>query len=189
MAMTKREESQALEANKDIVLSIARKYSSYGVDFDDLVQEGYLGFLQGIRKWSPDGGASLRTYAGQWAATYIRRAIGTDSKGKLTPEERTTSLDEACVGEDGGEGRSLHEVLPSSTFENPEEAAERNERIRTVRDAMESLSPREAAIVSGGLSGNSNAAIGRTLGISREGVRQIKCDAVDLLARRVSRAS
>ncbi len=179
--MTKSEESRALEANKDIVLSLAKKYVSYGVDFDDLVQEGYLGFLQGIRKWSPEGGASLRTYAGQWAATYIRRLVGTDSNGKLRPEERTASFDE---GLGGSEERTLHEVLPSSTFESPEEIYERKERIEMVLGAM---SDTEASVFRQRSEGASYENIGVGLGMSRSRAHQIK-KSFTKTARRVFRA-
>lgn len=184
MAMTKSEESKALASSKDIILSIAKKYSAFGMDFDDVVQEASMGFLTGIRKWSPEGGASLRQYAARWAHKYVRVALGCN-EGKLVPLEENISLDAPIADSE----LTLHDVLTSDTFENPEEAAERNERIQTVRDAAASFSPREASIFSGCLQGDSNEDIGVRLGLSRERVRQIKSDVVELVTKRVSRAS
>ncbi len=164
MAMTKSEESRILAANKDVVVALAKKYSSCGVDFDDLVQEGSIGFLTGMRKWTPEGGASLRTYAGQWAHAAIRRAVG-EKDGKICPEPSAVSLDRSDEDK-----RSLHEMLPSSTFENPEEAAVRNERMDMIIAAM---SPIEASIFRKRLAGEPCEDIANDLGISRSLVYHI----------------
>ncbi len=189
MAMTKAEEAKALADNMHVVRAIAKKYKSYGVDFDDLVQEGAIGFVRGMRKWSPEGGASLRNHSAMWAQTFIRRAVGTNHAGKLCPEESTESLDGPIRADGGQDEYTLHSVLPSSAFENPEEAAERSERIQMVRDAAASLTQRESAVLSECLRGSSNEDIGQGLGVSRERIRQIRSEVVELVTRRVSRAS
>lgn len=182
--MTKAEEAKALADNKDIIVSIAKKYRSYGVDMEDLVQEGSIGFLKGIRNWSPEGGAPLRMYASQWAHKYVRVALGCND----IKVSELTRCEESMDASDSFD-RTLHDVLPSSTFDDPEEAADRNERIQNVRDAMRSLSARDASIFEESLRGASNEAIAEEVGLSRERVRQIKVGAVDFVTRRISRAS
>ncbi len=183
MAMTKTEEARVLAANMDIVTSIAKRHASFGVDFDDLVQEASIGFLKGIRDWSPEGGASLRTYAAQWATKYVRVAIGCNDIKLAARETKEVSLDYVSSG------GSFHDVLVSETFPSPEEAAIDNERIQMVRDAAESLNARELGILKGTIQGESNETIGHGLGISRERVRQIKSDVVEIVMKRVAQRS
>lgn len=170
MAMTKAEERAAVVSNTDLVHAIAAEFRAHGrtrgVDLEDLVQEGTMGLLRAIRDWDPNR-ATLRTYARFWIRDAIQKAVGYD--GYKYVERPTTSLD--AVADNGS---CLHDVLPSETFENPEEAAIRNERIQTVRDAVASLEGRDAAIFRGSLYGSTNEDIGQEIGISRERVRQIK---------------
>ena len=49
---------------------MAMKYQAYG-EFDDLMQEGYLGLCQAVDGYDPDAGASFIHYAAYW----IRRAM------------------------------------------------------------------------------------------------------------------
>ena len=175
MAMTKSEESAAVLANMDVVRKLARKYGTCGVDLEDLEQEGMIGFLKGMRKWSPEGGASLRTYSAQWAEVYVRRAVGSETRGgKLIVEDREVSLD-AQVGGDGDGDRSLHEIVASESFEDPEEAYQRKERIEMVQKA---LPPVEASILRQRYEGVTYDMIGARLGISRSLAHKLKTDAV-----------
>ena len=43
--------------------------------FDDLVQEGCLGFMHAIDKWEPERGLKLSTYAVWWVRAYQRRYL------------------------------------------------------------------------------------------------------------------
>ncbi|HIJ83733.1 MAG: RNA polymerase, sigma 32 subunit, RpoH [Magnetococcales bacterium] len=50
---------------------IAREYLSYGLGLQDLMQEGTVGLMQAVKKFDPDRGSRLATYALWW----IRAAI------------------------------------------------------------------------------------------------------------------
>ena len=54
-----------------IVIRIARSYRSSGLPMSDLVQEGTLGLIRAVRRFNPDRGVRLSTYAIWW----IRAAI------------------------------------------------------------------------------------------------------------------
>ncbi|MCP5364586.1 MAG: sigma-70 family RNA polymerase sigma factor [Hyphomicrobiales bacterium] len=57
------------------VLKIARRYRGWGVPMSDLVQEGTLGFLQAVRRFNPDQGARLSTYASWWIRSSIQDTV------------------------------------------------------------------------------------------------------------------
>lgn len=178
--MTKSEESAAVVSNMDIVRKLARKYSTCGIELEDLIQEGTIGLIKGMRNWSPEGGASLRTYSAQWIETYIRRAIGTDHAGRLSVPPQTVSLDAPLAASQDG---SLHDILPDSS-DNPEEIAARNERVQMTLDAMVLLqiTPSEIAIVRENiLQETPLPAIGESLGLGRARVYQLKNDFLDMV--------
>src|SRR3954449_8586673 len=54
-----------------VVVKIARSYGRFGLPVNELIQEGTVGLIQAVRKFNPDGGARLGTYAMWW----IRAAI------------------------------------------------------------------------------------------------------------------
>lgn len=63
------------EANLKLVISVAKKYTRYGVHISDLVSEGNLGLREAIEKFDPKKGTRLSTYAVWWIKQHIRKAI------------------------------------------------------------------------------------------------------------------
>lgn len=53
------------------VVKIARRYRGWGAPMSELVQEGTLGLMQAVRRFDPDRGVRLSTYA-MWS---IRQAM------------------------------------------------------------------------------------------------------------------
>ncbi len=62
-----------LKSHLRLVLTFARKFSSYGAALQDLVGEGLLGLVEAARRYDPDRGARLSTYAAWWIHAYMRR--------------------------------------------------------------------------------------------------------------------
>ena len=62
-------------SNLKLVVKIAFLYNKVYSNLMDLVQEGNLGLLQAVRKFDPDRGARLPTYASWWIKAYIIKFI------------------------------------------------------------------------------------------------------------------
>ena len=55
-----------------VVVRIARSYGRFGLPVNELIQEGTVGLIQAVRKFNPDGGARLGTYAMWWIRASIQ---------------------------------------------------------------------------------------------------------------------
>lgn len=64
-----------VETNQRLVVSIAKKYKTAGIDLDDLVQEGNFGLMKAIEKYDISRNTTLSTYAIYWIRVYIGRYI------------------------------------------------------------------------------------------------------------------
>jgi len=69
-----------IEGNLRLVISIAKRYSCYGLDFLDLIEEGNVGLIKAIEKYNPKMGYNFSTYAFWWIRQYIQRAILNQTK-------------------------------------------------------------------------------------------------------------
>lgn len=54
---------QLIRANTRLVISIAKKYTGRGVPLNDLIQEGNVGLMRAVKKFSPSLGNKFSTYA------------------------------------------------------------------------------------------------------------------------------
>ncbi|WMY97558.1 MAG: RNA polymerase sigma factor RpoH [Arsenophonus sp.] len=71
-----------LEAAKSLILShlrfvihIARNYSGYGLSQADLIQEGNVGLMKSVRRFNPDIGVRLVSFAVHWIKAEIHEYV------------------------------------------------------------------------------------------------------------------
>jgi RNA polymerase sigma-32 factor len=58
-----------------LVVSVSRKYLGYGLPHGDLIQEGNIGLMKAVRRFDPDQGVRLVSYALHWIKAEIHEYI------------------------------------------------------------------------------------------------------------------
>ncbi len=66
---------EMIEANLRLVVSVAKKYTSHGLQLLDLVQEGNLGLIKAVNRFEYRRGFKFSTYATWWIRQAVTRAI------------------------------------------------------------------------------------------------------------------
>jgi RNA polymerase sigma-32 factor len=64
-----------VNSNLRLVVKIAREYKVRAANFLDLIQEGNLGLIYGVKKFDPDKKIRLSTYAQFWIRAYILKFL------------------------------------------------------------------------------------------------------------------
>jgi RNA polymerase sigma-32 factor len=66
---------QLVMAHLRFVVHIARSYSGYGLNQGDLIQEGNIGLMKAVKRFDPDKGVRLVSYAVHWIKAEIHEYI------------------------------------------------------------------------------------------------------------------
>jgi len=66
---------QLVTSHLRLVAKIAMKYRGYGLPVSELISEGNIGLMQGVKKFDPDKGFRLSTYAMWWIRASMQEFI------------------------------------------------------------------------------------------------------------------
>jgi RNA polymerase sigma-32 factor len=67
--------SELVMSHLRLVVSIARNYSGYGLQHADLIQEGNIGLMKAVKRFDPDRGVRLVSFAVHWIKAEIHEYI------------------------------------------------------------------------------------------------------------------
>ncbi len=66
---------QLILAHLRYVVSVAKKYSGYGLALSDLIQEGSIGLMKAVKRFDPHVGVRLVTFAMHWIKAEIHEFV------------------------------------------------------------------------------------------------------------------
>ena len=66
---------QLIVSHLRLVSSVARKYRGYGLQESDLIQEGNIGLMKAVKRFDPEKGVRLVTFAMHWIKAEIHEFI------------------------------------------------------------------------------------------------------------------
>ncbi|MDO9192303.1 MAG: sigma-70 family RNA polymerase sigma factor, partial [Undibacterium sp.] len=66
---------QLVMSHLRLVVSIARGYLGYGLPHADLIQEGNIGLMKAVKRFDPDQGVRLVSYAMHWIKAEMHEYI------------------------------------------------------------------------------------------------------------------
>ncbi|KAF9598224.1 hypothetical protein IFM89_025925 [Coptis chinensis] len=79
-------------ANFRLVVHVAKRYQGWGMNLQDLLQEGSKGLMRSIEKFKPQAGCRFSTYSYWWIRQSIRKAIFQNSRTIRLPENVYNTL-------------------------------------------------------------------------------------------------
>ena len=151
-----------------MVSLLSKKYFSPSLTADDWFQEGMIGFLDAVRTFSIDGGASFATYA----TVCIRNRLNSSLK-KAKNSAAVQASDSIVFDSD---------IIPS--VDSPEDNYIENENYRVfTQSAFSRLSETEQKVIGYYLAGFSYTETASILGISEKSVDNALCRAKSKLKK------
>lgn len=179
------EERNALvEANMGLAVHFAQHYQVSRMEFEDIVQEAYLGLIDAAELFDPERGTKFSTYAGWHILKRIMDAVHNRNEMVRTPRRRPShicgSLDESAS--------SIPDQRPSV-----EEQFDADERVNAIHDCIRELPAREAIVIRMRHGVNTErltlAKVASILGVTPERVRQIQNSGEEKLRALVRRSA
>ena len=145
---------ELVNANLRLVVNIARKYIGQGAAFCDLIQEGNIGLMKAVKKFSTKGSATFIEYAEQCIESAIVRGLRKmNSAAQVsldTPiDERTyTDKDKYADESDFVEGLALVDLVEDSKTPTHFDRLNRLQMRELLGEVLSTLTPHERKVLS-----------------------------------------
>ena len=147
-------QSELVNANLRLVVNIARNYIGQGAAFSDLIQEGNIGLMKAVKKFSTKGSETFIEYAEECIETAIVRGLREMNQAAQvsldTPiDERTyNDKDKFAVEGDFVEGLTLADFVEDSETPNHFEHLNYLQMRELLREVMNILTAHERKVLS-----------------------------------------
>lgn len=179
---------ELVNANLRLVVNIARNYSGYGVALSDLIQEGNIGLMKAVRKFSTKGSDSFIEYAEECIEAAIVRGLREMEPAQFsldTPiDERTyNDRDKFAVEGDFIEGLTLADLVEDSKTPTHFDHVNNLQRNDLLSEALDTLTAHEKKVLSlrfGFEDGKSRTVdeVAKVFKVSRDNVQAIEAKAL-----------
>lgn len=183
--MKENERNQLVSNNLNYVKAVANKYRGRGVDFEDLVSEGYMAMLQASNKFDASRGTQFVAYAAPFIRKAMEQAIDQQSGLYRVPKSEqkfTTPSASKAMSIDAPLGMGNHytllDILINKDALLADESTEFRQMLADLKDCVATLGDREREVIEKfygiGKPHVTLAEIAEDMGLKRERVRQIR---------------
>lgn len=180
--------NKLIEHNLRLVVYIAKKFDTTGLELDDLISVGAIGLIKAVQSFNVDKNIKLATYASRCIENEILMYIRKKSK-----QSYEVSLDEPLNYDKDG-----NELLLADILENEGESInaelEKNSENKILWNAIKKLNAREQKIMElrFGLNGDEESTqkeVADMLGISQSYISRIEKKILSRLKKDISKAN
>lgn len=182
------DESKAIliERNLRLVVYIAKKFESTGIDVDDLISVGAVGLIKAVQSFNNEKNIKLATYASRCIENEILMYLR-----KVTKQKLEVSLDEPLSYDKEGNELLLGDILIGEE-ESLSKGMENNLEKQILKKALNKLSLKEQQIMTlrFGLNGKEESTqkeVADILGISQSYISRIEKKILSRLKKEISK--
>lgn len=186
--------NQLVTENLNYVKSLANRFKGKGVDFDDLVSEGYMAMTQAAQKYNQERGTQFIAYAAPFIRKAMEQAVKQQSASYGMPRDEYQQLHKRVsrpLSIDAPLSANNKYTLLDILINKDALSDEENSYFRLITEdlnaAIETLDEREREVIRKfygiGCPHIPMADIAEDMNLKRERVRQIRDKAVRKIAR------
>ena len=145
---------ELVNANLRLVVNIAQNYTGQGAAFSDLIQEGNIGLMKAVKKFSTKGSATFIEYAEECIEKAIVRGLReTNHSAQVsldTPIDERTYNDKDTFAVEGDfiEGLTLADFVEDSKTPTHFDQLDRLQMRELLGEVLNTLTPHERKVLS-----------------------------------------